>query len=65
MAQEIAQLDELVGQRVWVPKDWEEVTLDSFLIGAGGQVVCHVFRRDDGSKFAMDNQMRPLEGFEG
>lgn len=57
-------IQELVGQRVWFPIQWEEGTLDSFLMGSDGEVLAYVIRRDDGTIFAIDAQMRAIEGYE-
>lgn len=55
--------DELVGQRVFFPIQWEEATLDSILTGGRGEVLAYVLRRDNGEVVAIDAQMRSLEEF--
>lgn len=52
--------EELVGLRVWFPVEWEEGTLDSFLTGADGEILCYVIRRDNGRLFTVDMQMREV-----
>lgn len=57
------QAEELVGQRVFFPTQWEEATLDSILTGARGEVIAYVIRRDTGEVIGIDAQMRPYEEF--
>lgn len=52
--------EEMVGQRVWFPVEWEQGTLDSFLTGPDGEILCYVIRRDNGMLFTLDMQMREV-----
>lgn len=55
--------EELVGQPVHFPVQWERGVLDSVLSGPRGEVLAYIIRRADGSVLTIDNQMRPMEGF--
>jgi len=56
--------ESLIGQRVWFPSEWEEGTMDSYLMGSDGEVIAYIIRRDDGRIIAIDAQMRELDDYE-
>lgn len=57
--------DDLVGKKVWFPSEWEQAEVDSILTGPNDEVIAYILRREDGRIFALDMQMRELEGFDG
>lgn len=48
--------DEIIGKRVWFPKEWEEGTVDSILKDGNGQALAYIIRRDNGKLIAVDMQ---------
>jgi hypothetical protein len=57
--------DDLVGQKVWFPVEWEQAEVDSVLTGIDNEVIAYILRRDNGQLVAIDVQMREIEGFNG
>lgn len=57
--------DDLVGQKVWFPVQWEQAEVDSILTGNDNEVIAYILRRDSGQLVAIDVQMREIEGYGG
>jgi hypothetical protein len=57
--------DDLVGQKVWFPVEWEQAEVDSILTGSDNEVIAYILRRDNGQLVAIDVQMREIEGYDG
>lgn len=57
--------DDLVGQKVWFPVQWEQAEVDSILTGTDNEVIAYILRRDNGQLVAIDVQMREIEGYGG
>jgi hypothetical protein len=57
--------DDLVGQKVWFPVQWEQAEVDSILTGTDDDVIAYILRRENGQLVAIDVQMREIEGFNG
>lgn len=57
--------DDLVGQKVWFPVQWEQAEVDSILTGTDNEVIAYILRRDNGQLVAIDVQMREIEGYAG
>lgn len=57
--------NDLVGQKVWFPVQWEQAEVDSILTGTDNEVIAYILRRDNGQLVAIDVQMREIEGYGG
>lgn len=49
--------EELIGQPVWFPIDWERGTIDSVLHGSDGSMIAVIVLRENGELISIDMQV--------